>query len=466
MNDSPPSFRFPGFAGRVGLARWDITPPPDAEVRNWGAADFGRAEGIHRPLAGTVLALRETEESAPLVLASLNLGWWRRQGDLDWLGEAVRSEHALPPSHFILHLTHTHAGPSLMLLGEEGPTDYARFLREGLLEAVRAALAGARPSALHWRQGRCGLAANRDLPDPDNPSRYLVGWNPDAPADDALLVGDIRGDDGERRGTIVNYACHPTTLGWKNRLISPDYVGALQETVEAQTGGAPCLFLLGACGELAPPEQYSGDADLADRHGREIGFAALSVLQGMGEPATELAYARAAESGAPLALWERRPRSLPANLEAGRADVALDLKTDLPSETEILAALERETDPPRRVRLERKLHVRRQFDDSGKSREAIWYWRIGDTLLAASPFEAYSDLQTGLRAAFPGRPVLVANICNGHKGYLPPADLYGQDRYAVWQTPFAQGSLETVSHALATQLHSLLDEQSKARFEG
>ena len=57
-------------------------------------------------------------------------------------------------------------------------------------------------------------------------------------------------------GTIVNYACHPTTLAWQNTLISPDYVGALRQAVEEQTG-APCVFLQGASGDLGPREAPS-----------------------------------------------------------------------------------------------------------------------------------------------------------------------------------------------------------------
>jgi hypothetical protein len=60
------------------------------------------------------------------------------------------------------------------------------------------------------------------------------------------------------------------------------------------------------------------------------------------------------------------------------------------------------------------------------------------------PNEAYSLLQTELRAAFPDHAVLVMNIVNGWSGYLPPADRYDDDLYAVWQTPFARGGLETL----------------------
>ena len=46
---------------------------------------------------------------------------------------------------------------------------------------------------------------------------------------------------------IVNYACHPTTLAWDNRAISPDWIGAMRENVEAAAGGI-CMFLQGASG--------------------------------------------------------------------------------------------------------------------------------------------------------------------------------------------------------------------------
>ena len=35
---------------RLGVGRVDITPPPDAYHRNWGAALHDAAEGIHRML--------------------------------------------------------------------------------------------------------------------------------------------------------------------------------------------------------------------------------------------------------------------------------------------------------------------------------------------------------------------------------------------------------------------------------
>src|SRR6266516_4051778 len=118
------------------------------------------------------------------------------------------------------------------------------IIRETILSSRHAQVAKCR-ATLTWRYGRCDLATNRDFPDPTggpasagrpHAERTLCGFNPNAPADDTLLVGRITADDGGKTiATIVNYACHPTTLAWQNQLLSPDYLGALRELVESAT---------------------------------------------------------------------------------------------------------------------------------------------------------------------------------------------------------------------------------------
>ena len=119
-----------------------------------------------------------------------------------------------------------------------------------------------------------------------------------------------RTNSGRLLATVVNYACHPTTLAWDNTLISPDYVGAMREVVEQATG-APCLFLQGASGELGPREGYVGDTAVADRNGRQLGFAALSALTALPAAGTHFRYTGPVVSGATLGAWAHEP--LPAN---------------------------------------------------------------------------------------------------------------------------------------------------------
>ena len=67
----------------------------------------------------------------------------------------------------------------------------------------------------------------------------LCGYNPAVAADDTLVVGRVTSDSGDAViATVVNYACHPTTLSWENTLISPDFVGAMREVVGADRPAA------------------------------------------------------------------------------------------------------------------------------------------------------------------------------------------------------------------------------------
>jgi hypothetical protein len=453
------TFAHPAFAGWIGVGREDITPPVGIFARNWGAAEHETAEGIHRPLTVTALTLQRQPKEPPLVLVAADLGWWRTPADEWYVRSGVLEALALDPARVMVNLSHTHSGPSICREDADKPggdliAPYLDRVRAAITQAARSALAARQPAVLTWGQGCCTLAANRDLPDPEKP-RLVCGFNAALPAEDTLLVGRVTAANGTPLATLVHYACHPTTLAWQNRLISPDYVGALRELVEAQTGGAPCLFLLGACGELAPREQYTADTSIADAHGRELGYAALSVLAGMLPPRTQLDFAGVVESGAPLAVWQRAAEDPDPTLDALRIEVELPLKADLPTLAEIEAQLEATTERFLAERLRRKRRVRQAVGEGATTPMPVWLWRVGGALLIGYPNEAYSLLQTELRRRFPHDAVAVMNVVNGHTGYLPPEDLYNEDLYPVWQTPFDRGSLERTIEACTAAARTL-----------
>lgn len=443
------SYSHSSFDGLIGVARADITPPVEIYSRNWGAALHDVAESIHRPFTATVLTVQGAPGAAPLVLGALDLGWWRTAEDEWALRGPLLEALQLDDARVMLNLSHTHAGPSMCRADSGKPggrliAPYLQSIGEALVRIAREALAGAVPGTLDWHTGWSGLAANRDLPDTEKP-RYICGFNPAGQPDGTLLVGRALNAAGKPLATVVNYACHPTVLAWQNRALSPDFPAAMREVVEGHTG-APCLFLQGASGELAPREQYTGDSAVPDAHGQALGFAVLSTLGEMLPPWRKLMFRGAVESGAPLALWQTSPREAAPRLEARRIEVDLELK-DMPTAAELEATLAAadESDEPGRVRAERlrrAWRVRQSVGDGKSTRVPVWLWQVGESIFVGHCNEAYSTLQTALRAAFAPRSVVVMNLVNGSTGYLPPADLYGEDLYPVWQTPFAAGGLE------------------------
>ncbi|MFN8567415.1 MAG: hypothetical protein U0Z44_07825 [Kouleothrix sp.] len=236
-----------------GVAVRDITPPVGIYARSWGAARHDVADGVHRPLTASAAMLRPLAGDGPeLALVALDIGWFGHQPDEQRMRAAVLAASGLGQANLLINLSHTHGGANVNSRLADRPGGdligpYLDRIAAEVTAAITAARAGLAPAWISYGYGRCGLATNRDLWAPDH-GRYVCGFNPAGPADDTVLVGRVTGDDGQVRATIVNYACHPTTLAWQNRLLSPDYIGAMREVLE-RIYGAPALFLYGAAGD-------------------------------------------------------------------------------------------------------------------------------------------------------------------------------------------------------------------------
>lgn len=452
----------PGFSGVAGVARRDITPPVGIRARNWGPAETDVADGVHRSLTLTALAVGSGAAGGvdPVLIFAVDGTWWRRVDDERRVRGAILAALDLDEARVLFALSHTHAGPVLSaavsdLDGGDRVPAYLDQLAAAAVSAGREALDALVPVGLTWTTGRCSLARDRELV---LEGRAVVGMNPLVAADDTVVVGRVATLDGRPLASVVNYACHPTTLAWQNRLISPDYVGSMRETVETATG-APSLFLQGASGELAPGEQYTGDTGVADRHGRALGHAVLSALDGLPPAGSELGLTGVVESGASLAMWSPVPAAPSDRLDVRRIDVELDLRP-LPSFDD----LEREwagiDARSRDERLRRARDLRADYIDGPTVRHPMWVWRLGDALVVAQPGEAYSQLQRELRARHPGRPVVVTNLTNGPGFvYVPTENAYRRGAYQSWQTPLASGSLGRLIDAAASAVDVLLEER-------
>ena len=450
--------RPPEFRGVIGVARADITPPVGIYARSWGSARHDVAEGIHRPLYASCLFFGSVNKQTNLYLLCLDLGTWRDTAHEQQIRSRILEGSGIRDDQLIVHLGHSHSGPASNLQNVDRPggdliLPYRDKVVAGCIEAIVGAKAGARPAVASWAYGRCDLARNRDLV-LDNQT-FLCSVNPDGPVDDTVLVGRVTDESGAIMATMVNYACHPVSLGGGNRMISPDYYGAMREMVERDTGGAPCLFLHGASGDMTPLRSYEADTAIADQNGRQLGYAALSTLTGMLPPEQEFAFDRIEESGARLGRWALRPKPASTGLRASYATIELPF-VDLPDEVQIQEQLKTTTDRYMRERLERQLMVRRDVGDSKSRGVKMTLWRIGDALLVAAPAEAYCLFQREMRRRFPGRAVLALNIANGSVGYLAPAETYDKpDLYQIRISRFRPGCLEQVIEETARALKIL-----------
>jgi len=444
----------------LGISRREITPPVGIYGRMWGASNHDKSEGTHKALYVTALSIQKSSEDVPAVLVAVDAA---SLGDLTgreglWLRARVKTALNLSDSHLMMACSHTHASPWAARSRADLP---GGDLIEKYLEVIAVACIDSGREAIHRRQdaiitfatGRCSLAANRDLPDPDNPDRYLTGFNPEAFADDTLLVGRItRVSDQMLMGTIVNYACHPTSLGWDNKLASPDYVGRMREIVEHDTDGVPCLFLQGASGDLAPAHQYESDGAVADHHGEQLGYASLSTLSGMYPAGEAIRFVRAVESGAPLGYWRPEPYSVPSNVRITAAPVSLPAKP-WPSVTELDSQLAQATESFSRERIFRKRAIAQLLSGADSVTLNVYGWRIGKIVMVGVQCEVYSIWQRELRQEFPDHAI-VAITCVDYEaiGYVIPDELHDLDLYTAWQPPFSKGGMRRLIEGCKKQI--------------
>jgi hypothetical protein len=104
----------------------------------------------------------------------------------------------------------------------------------------------------------------------------ILGFNPRGLVDRSVPALRIDGADGKLRGVLFICACHNTTLGPDNLLLSGDYGGYAQRAIEEQYPGATAFMLLGCAGDANPHPR--GTMDMARDHGNTLGKEVSRVL--------------------------------------------------------------------------------------------------------------------------------------------------------------------------------------------
>lgn len=469
--------RTPSSRCEFGIACTDITPPIGMYHRMWGAAAHDRSTGIHRPLRATVVVMRPLDRSRQTVLVSLD-HCLLRAPDMEALLSETCRQTGLSRSELLVTFSHTHSAGYLSRDRADFPGGdligpYLDQLPGKIDEAFRAAQLNSQPATLTYGSTTCEMGCHRDFLD-EARGHFVCGFNPDEAQPLPLNVVRVTAANA-LLATIVNYPCHTTTLAWENTLVSPDYVGALRDVVERELN-APCLFLLAPCGDIGPRDGYVGDTSVADRNGRQVGFAALSVLAGMNPPETDHVYQGPVFSGATLGNWRHQPWTAErfANSEISRQatlNVPLPYLPSLPKladaeqryheliveEQSVRAAGRADEAAILRAKVERQRRLLdrvRPLPPGDNYPLPAWAWQWGDAFWFAVEGEPYYFLQSELIRQFPNRPLIAITLANGtNVSYLPTREAYSKAQlYQPEVALVAPGGLEKLTDAIGRQL--------------
>jgi hypothetical protein len=350
---------------QAGFGEADITPTIGGAKPVY-MAGFGynrKATGVHDHLKARAVVLKSG--STKIALACVDLVGF-------FLPNVERVRDKLPGFDYVLvSSTHDHEGPDS--LGLWGPTplqrgvdaDYLNTVEKQIIAAVRDA-----DAAVQTVAARIGsVQAPELLRDAREP--YIKH--------DALVALEFRTvKDDKPAGLVVQWNCHPETLGSENTEISADFVGCTVTALQ-DAHHCPVVYLSGAVGGL----MTSLGVEVKSADGKELKDGTFEKTE---------RYGRLLAEAADKALKDAKPVKL-TPLEAHRRAVFLPLDNKLYMVARQLGVFDREGflwsgDPTKAEPADPK----KDADKPLCVRTEVGYLRLGELDIAVIPGEIYPEL--------------------------------------------------------------------------
>lgn len=454
----------------MGCAKRPINPAPDVPHQNWGAQTHTRAEGLEADLYTRVCVIRQQGAAGIVVdVDAIQLSVEQADALRGQVASAIGTEAA----HVRFSYTHSHATPSVWgNLPDVGRRASGQYWDTVIAETVQAALEAAANMegvSVYAGDGRCAIAQNRRQP---FEGRTIVGYNPAGDTSDRVLVVRCETDDGRVKAHFVHYACHPTTLGFTNRLYSPDYPGMAKRFMDDTFGGI-CLFLQGCAGDQGPgPNGFFDRVAAMRRLGLRLGMAAGVVSAELATQGETPVFRGVQESGATLGLWDMRrernagrfavrsescplplkPVADPDVLEREYADLSgrlEQLRRDGAADEEVRGMLYRSKRGFLALQMSKAYFGKSHFPVE------LHYTVLHDTVLVGMPLEPFIGLQKRLQSQFPRLRIGLSGYTNGWLGYLAERGDYAVGGYELDTSPFSQDAADVLLHAIRSGIAEL-----------
>ncbi len=398
----------------AGSSRAIITPPAGVDLCGFGGRP-GPSAGVHDDLRAGALYLASGGEQ--LLVLTMDLIGLHRDAVAE-VRRGISRNCGIPEGHIMMGCSHTHSGPvttcirSLGVLCDEW---YA-----GLLERLVAIGAEAKEAAVEAVLGTARVAGNvgrnrREMRD----GRMVLGIHAAGSVQAHIDVVRTESRAGVPLAHLFCHAAHAVCLGGGNQLISGDWPGYAQRSVEERLGGA-ALFLQGCCGDINC--ELRGDFDDAAAQGEIVGRAVGTAVDTM--RLSERPVLRAASESLALPLQE------PPSVSEAREQVA---------RLEEEAARQESTGNYGMKMMARGnvdwaksvLRLAEAGQGSGSVPFEVQAFRIGDLALVGLPGEVFVDYALAIDEGSPFVPTTVAAYTNGNIGYVPTRKAFSEGGYEV-----------------------------------
>ena len=247
---------------KAGVAKTDITPTEPVRLGGYSLRD-GLTTGVYGKLYLTALVFDDTKQKVLFVEADLtSFGSEARR-------RLISEATGIPYENIIAGSTHNHSAPGEPR--DNNDTEWSRQFNEKLILTVKNAIADIEPVKIGGGTGSSHIAMNRRKRmedtlsyltwDENNTSQSYgkaktdnpvlihemegvirLGANPEGPIDDEVGILRIDTMSGKPKAVFINYACHGTSLGGRNSVVSPEWMGHMIEYVEKTIPGVTGIF--------------------------------------------------------------------------------------------------------------------------------------------------------------------------------------------------------------------------------
>jgi hypothetical protein len=410
----------------VALGEADITPDVNAApVWIAGYGQNRRATGVHDPLLARAVVLRHGDQKVALAAVDLvGLQYPQVQQIRTRLDDFA---------YVMVSSTHNHEGPDT--IGLWGPNPLTSGVDPDYLDLVVERVA----DLIRRLEGEC-VAANVQYGTAQDDT--LLGDSRKPQVYDGVLrvLRFTRADDGGNLGLLVQWNCHPESMGSKNTLLTADFPAFTVQALERQHG-CPVAYFSGAVGGLmAPPDNRIQNS--AGEYPTEGDFEYARLY---GEAVADLAD-QAVEAATPIALTP---------LMASAKPISVPLYNPLYQAARALGVLKREG----RVwtgdaeKIGEPLTAANAKGATMAVETEVAYLRLGELHVVCIPGEIYPELiygqfqepvepnvdfpdaplETPVVKLLPGDKWLLFGLANDEIGYIIPKRQWDE------QAPFAYG---------------------------
>jgi hypothetical protein len=397
----------------AGFGEADITPAlkKDKPVYMAGFGHNRKAAGVHDPLKARAVVFKHGKDKIALASADV-------VGLFNATAQRVRQQ--LPGFTYVLiSSTHSHEGPDTLGLWGPNPFQsgidpaYLKRVEGQIVAAVREADQNARP-------------VNAVLGSARAPELLHDGREPYIKHDELVALRFAEPGKEKPAGLVVQWNCHPETLGSGNKQISADFVAATVEYLKKKHD-CPVVYLTGTVGGL----MTSLNVPVKDDNGKPLADGTFEKTQRYGELVGKLAD-KALDKAKPVRLTPLTARS---------RQVFLPLDNRLYVAGWKLGVLDREAfawsgDPHKAEPLKGRPDAKQRT----ALRTEVGWLRLGELEVAAIPGEIYPELvldkvqdPPAPGADFPDAPIepaiykqmrgpyrMIVGLANDEVGYIIP----------------------------------------------